>query len=350
MALCPSTAVDAGVFHAMLPPMTELYSLHRVTVTAPGEPLFAALATAITGLTRHKARLAITGGLVKVGGTPVHGPKHVLGEGVSRIECDLRHGIKAAYHAKVHDSIAPHEKPFTALYQDRDVIVIDKRAGVVSAPNKKGPGEQSERGHVPELVRRMAKRQGHDLRFIGVVHRLDKETSGCLCLALNRSAQRLLSEQFASHSAARTYRCLVARAPHKDQDTIRGKLGHGRDGRRRVVGEDETGKESVTHYTVLRRFTAKAGGRDMGAELEVTLETGRTHQIRISLSAIGCPVYGDPVYGERGLDSRGEPGPKAPRLMLHAFRLALDHPSTGERLELEAPIPREFHDFVKLLG
>lgn len=334
----------------MLPLMTELYSLHRVTVTAPGEPLFSALATAITGLTRHKARLAITGGLVKVGGVTVHAAKHALGDGVSRIECDLRHGIKAAYQARVHDGIAPNEKPFTVLHQDRDLIVIDKRSGVVSAPNKKGPGEQSERGHVPELVRRMAKRQGHDLRFIGVVHRLDKDTSGCLCLALNRSAQRVLSEQFASHSAGRTYRCLVVKSPQRDQDTITGKLGHGRDGRRRIVSEDDPGKESVTHFTVLRRFTAKADGRDLGAELEVTLETGRTHQIRVSLSSIGCPVYGDPVYGDRTPDPRAMPGPKPPRLMLHAWKLALDHPVSGQRMEVEAPLPREFHDFVKLLG
>jgi 23S rRNA pseudouridine1911/1915/1917 synthase len=347
--------------------MAELYSLHRLTIAAQGEPLFAALADAIPGLSRHKARLAISAGLVKVGGTTVVEPKHPLGA-ASKVECDLRHGIKAAFRAKVHDNVAPNAKPFDIIYQDTHVVVVDKAVGVVSAPTHKPGMGTPERGHVPELLRRVYRKRGEDLRFIGVVHRLDKETSGCLAVALSREAQRLLSTQFASHSAARTYRCLTVRTPRKAEDTLRGMLGRRLDGRRTLVkgapaprdGEgdedDEAGqsdhtdgKEMVTHFRVLRSFKDK-DGRDLGAELEVRLETGRTHQIRISLAAIGCPVYGDHVYGLTGRAAKDAPlTPKAPRMMLHAHLLAFDHPLSGERIEVSAPVPAVFDEFARQL-
>jgi 23S rRNA pseudouridine1911/1915/1917 synthase len=328
--------------------MPELYSLHRLTLAAAEEPLFAALANAIPGLSRHQARLAISAGLVKVGGNTVIEPKHPLGAS-SRVECDLRHGIKAAFRARIHDHVLPNDKPFTIVYQDLQVVVVDKASGVVSAPTLKPGAGKPERGHVPELLRRVLRKRGQDPRFIGVVHRLDKETSGCLCFALTKEAQRLLAIQFASHAAGRTYRCFTVRTPKRAEDTIRGAMGRKLDGRRALVGEDDGDKEMVTHFRVLRRFTS-ADGRDLGAELEVRLETGRTHQIRISLAAIGCPVYGDPVYGFKSrADHRGPPPPKAPRMMLHAHLLAFDHPIGGQRVEVVAPIPQIFDEFARTL-
>jgi 23S rRNA pseudouridine1911/1915/1917 synthase len=324
--------------------MAELYSLHRLTVAAAGEPLFAVLATALPGLSRHRAREAVSAGLVKVDGATVIEPKHLLGDGPAKLECDLRHGIKSPLRARLHAEAAPTEKPFTIIHADASLVVVNKTAGVISAPmHKAGEDGPPERGHVPELLRRVFRKQGRELRFIGVVHRLDKDTSGCLCFALTREAQRLLAAQFASHAASRTYRCFVTKAPRKDQDTIVGNLGRGADGRRALVDEDEPGKESVTHFRVLRRFTH-------GAELEVRLETGRTHQIRVSLAAIGCPVYGDHLYLSHRPKAKDQaPPPKAPRLMLHAHVLALDHPATGERLEVVAPIPPVFAEFAKQL-
>jgi 23S rRNA pseudouridine1911/1915/1917 synthase len=340
--------------------MAELYSLHRLTLAAPGEPLFAALATAIPGLSRHKARLAITAGLVKVNGSQVVEPKFALGA-ATKVEVDLRHGIKAAFIARVHDNAVPTQKPFNIIHQDSQVVVVDKAVGVVSAPTMKPGIGKPERGHVPELLRRVYRKRGQDLRFIGVVHRLDKETSGCLAFALTREAQRLLAAQFASHAAARTYRCLTVRTPRKPEDTLRGVMGRRLDGRRTLVkaspntdhdGDEDAdvdGKEMITHFRVLRSFTGK-DGRDMGAELEVRLETGRTHQIRISLAAIGCPVYGDYVYGLTGRAAKDAPMiPKAPRMMLHAHVLAFDHPSSGDRIEVTAPIPAVFDEFASQL-
>jgi 23S rRNA pseudouridine1911/1915/1917 synthase len=351
--------------------MAELYSLHRLTIAAQGEPLFAVLADAIPGLSRHKARLAVSAGLVKVGGVTVVEPKHPLTT-ASTVECDLRHGIKAAFRAKVHDRVAPNAKPFAIVYQDSQVVVVDKAVGVVSAPTHKPGMGTPERGHVPELLRRVYRKRGQDLRFIGVVHRLDKETSGCLAIALTREAQRLLATQFASHSAARTYRCLTVRTPRKQEDTLRGELGRRLDGRRTLVksapqraprteeddgdgdeprdNAESGGKEMVTHFRVMRSFKDQ-DGRDLGAELEVRLETGRTHQIRISLAAIGCPVYGDHVYGLTGRAAKDAPvTPKPPRMMLHAHLLAFDHPTTGDRIEVVAPIPPVFDEFAKQLA
>ncbi len=334
--------------------MTELYALHRIALPANAGPLFEAVSAALSGLSRRQARETVSAGLVKVDGLTVLEPKHALPDHKVRIEVDLRHGIKAPLRARIHAEVAPSVKPFTILHEDSSVIVLNKASGIVSAPTHK-PGSRAlgavERGHVPELLRRAFRKQGRDLKFIGVVHRLDKDTSGCLCFALTREAQRLLSIQFSSHAAARTYRCYTKRSPREDADTIRAALGHGEDGKRAVVDDDEPGKESVTHFKVLRRFAQ--AGIDRGAELEVDLETGRTHQIRVTLGSIGCPVYGDRVYGERmrtRLDEEAKPPPKAPRLMLHAHRLALDHPLTGERLVVTAPLPPDFVDFAKLLG
>ena len=349
--------------------MADLYSLHRFTLTTEGEALFAALATAIPGLSRHKARLAITAGLVKIAGSTILEPKHLLGAS-SKIECDLRHGIKAAFKARVYENIVLTEKPFQIVYQDSQMVVVDKAAGLVSAPTHKSPVDQPERGHVPELLRRVFRKRGQDVRFLGVVHRLDKETSGCLAIALTREAQRMLSAQFASHAATRTYRCLTVRTPRNTEDTLRGMMGRRPDGKRTLVKSepreaehagggdsehdqdeerDSDGKEMITHFRVLRSFKGK-DGRDLGAELEVRLETGRTHQIRVSLAAIGCPVYGDHVYGLIGRAAKdAPPAPKPPRMMLHAHLLAFDHPITGDRIEVTAPIPSVFDEFAKQL-
>jgi len=331
--------------------MADLYSLHRLTLAAQGEALFSALATAIPGLSRHKARLAISAGLVKVAGATVLEPKHELSAS-SKVECDLRHGIKSAFQARVYENLAPTAKPFDIVYQDSLVVVVNKAAGVVSAPTQKPGMSKPERGHVPELLRRVYRKRGQDLRFIGVVHRLDKETSGCLAVALTREAQRLLSTQFASHAATRTYRCLTVRTPRKQEDTLRGTMGRRLDGRRTLVNEDDVdgdGKEMVTHFRVLRSFKGK-DGRDLGAELEVRLETGRTHQIRVSLAAIGCPIYGDHVYGLSGRAAKDAvPTPKAPRMMLHAHLLSFDHPLSGDRIDVTAPVPAVFDEFARHL-
>ena len=323
-------------------PGNDLLKLHRLTLEAPGEALFAALAAHVPGLSRHQARRAVVAGLASLAGTPVLEPKHPLPERAV-VELDLRHGIDRAYNARLYEgSAAPGGQPFTILYQDSRLVVVDKAVGIMSSPPPRTLGQPPVRGHLGELVRRALRRRGEETRFLGLVHRLDRDTSGCLVLAFDREAHRILGEQFATHSAARTYRALVAGQPRRDQDRLVGRIGRREAGKRAMVEEDEPGVEAVTTFRVLRRLR-------LGAELEVSLETGRTHQIRVALAGIGCPVLGDRVYAHR--PRKGEaPPPRAPRLMLHAERLAFDHPSDGHRLEVAAPLPAEFDAMARLLA
>lgn len=308
--------------------MSELYTLHTFDHDAGGE-LFAVLAEHLPGLSRHKARLAVGAGLVQVDGRLAQHAKHELDASSHRVRVDLRHGIPdrtAQKRARTAGAAPRPGRRFSILYHDQHVVVVDKASGVLSARSEAG-----EHGHVPELLRNYWRKQGQDPRYLGVVHRIDKETSGCLAIALTREAQRILGEQFASHVAERQYRCLVEGQPQQDRDTLRGKLGHGRDGRRAVVPHHRPGKDAITHFQVVNRYAH-------GSELTVRLETGRTHQVRVHLASIGCPIVGDPVYGPR------ERTTKAPRLMLHAETLSFDHPSSGERISVSAPLPSVFDE------
>ncbi len=320
----------------------ELLKLHRLSLNRPGEHLFAVLAETIPGLTRSQARQAIVAGLVSLDGIPIREAKTPLPERV-KVAVDLRHGIRRILNAQLKGDGAPKGKPFEILYEDQYLVVVDKAAGVLSAPiPSKGTGEKTTREHLPAFIRRAMTKRGREVGYIGIVHRLDKETSGCIVFALTREAQRLLSEQFAGHAAGRTYRAIVFNGPRNDEDELHQRIGRGDDGRRSMVEEDTPGKDTVTRFKVVQRHPK-------GTELEVDLETGRTHQIRVAFSDIGCPVAGDRVYGWR---PRGDqlPPPRAPRLMLHAHRLVFDHPMTGKRVEVQAPIPQEFADFVQALA
>jgi 23S rRNA pseudouridine1911/1915/1917 synthase len=322
----------------------SLHSLHKLALADSGQFLFAAVASALPGLSRHQARLCVMAGLVTLDGRVEIRPKTVLPERCV-VTVDLRQGVRRPFVARTHAQIGPTERPFTILHQDLVLIVVDKTAGIISAPSARG-----ERGHIPELLRRTLRKREEEPSYIGVVHRLDKETSGCLCFALRRDVQSLLAAQFADHSARRVYRCIVQGQPRKDQDTISGNLSHGKFGRRVLLQDEEAderpGKEAVTHFRILKKH-----GRV--TELEVELETGRTHQIRVSLAAIGCPVLGDRVYGFRGADrtlAKGQlPLPPSPRLMLHAHTLELDHPGSGKRLTFTAPMPEAFAQYLRLV-
>ena len=312
-------------------PAASFYTLHHLTIEAPGTSLFEALAAHLPDVTKTMAREMIKAGVVTLDGLPAREVKLKLGA-TAVITVDLRHGFKKALHARAHGEV-PIIRPFNILYRDDHLIIVDKVSGVLSAPPPgKGLGEKPTHEHVPAMLRKVLKRQGNEADFIGMIHRLDKDTSGCLVFALTREAQRLISAQFAGSAAGRTYRALVLGGPRNDQDRLVGRIGRGDDGRRAIVDAQEDGKETITRFQVVRR----AG---KGSELVVNLETGRTHQIRVALSDIGCPVLGDKVYGPRvwPVDT-----PRAPRLMLHAEKLELDHPKTGQRVIVSAPLPPEF--------
>lgn len=317
-----------------MPAAPGLYVLHRLRLPTAGQPVFEALAAAVPGLSRAQARKSLVAGLVKLGGAPCSDPKAVVPASGAMAELDLRHGVRKVYVRAKHGAPPPDiSAALGILHLDEQMCVVDKPSGLASVPP---PGERKV-PHVGEALRRLLHRKGREAGYIGVAHRLDLDTSGCLAVALTREAQRMLAAQFAGTSAVRTYRCVVAGQPRNDVGEIRGIQGRGEDGRRALVDEDAPGVEAVTTFRVLRRF-ARA------AELEVQLGTGRTHQVRVAMSSIGCPVLGDRVY------AKGHANARAPRLMLHAWSLEIDQPRTGARLRIESPLPPLFRQVLDELA
>ncbi len=227
------------------------------------------------------------------------------------------------------DVAAPRAQPMALhiLYEDRDLIVLDKPAGLVVHPGAGNPDRtllNALLAHAPAL---------RQVPRAGIVHRLDKDTSGLLVVAKNVSAQAKLAEQLAARSARRTYLALVHGDP-PGQGTIDAPIG--RDARARTrMAVTHRGKDSRTRYRVLERFGS-------AALLECTLETGRTHQIRVHLQHIRHPLIGDPVY-RRGTRHRLT----FARQALHAATLELVHPRSEQRMCWRAPLPA---DMAKLLA
>lgn len=314
---------------------SSLWHQHHITVSGEASALVDALVRALPALSRRRAREAVLSGLVRVQGAQVIDPKSLVEPG-NQVDLDLAHGIphhQARAAGSTPDRSAP---PFTVLYEDDEVVVLDKAAGILSAPG----GEEEGRDNVLGRLRLFWRRQGREVPFLGVVHRIDLATSGCLVVARTRHAQHILQAQFSGEGAGRTYTALVVGNPRRDQDTLTGTIGRGEDGRRALVADPTLGKSAITHFRVVERFA-------QAAHLELNLGTGRTHQIRIHTAAIGCPVLGDPVYSRelrknKRVAAGSTLGIRVPRLMLHAHGVAFDHPRHGRRIEVKAPLPEIF--------
>lgn len=227
----------------------------------------------------------------------------------------------------------PREKsPLDAddiVYLDGQVVVVRKPAGVSTVPF-----DEHEKGTLSELVHALLKRRGGPGAELGVVHRIDKETSGLVLFARTLAAKRALKQQFRFHSVERRYVALAHGAVRAA--THRSRLVKDRgDGRRGSTENPELGRDSVTHVKPLEAL-------DGATLVECRLETGRTHQIRIHLSEAGHPLVGERVYGR---NYRGKPI-EAPRLMLHAFELGFEHPSTGKPMHFEEPMPADMERVV----
>ena len=216
-------------------------------------------------------------------------------------------------------AIEPSGLPLDVVYEDDDLLVIDKPAGLVVHPAAGHSGET--------LVHRLVDHgpAGGDPERPGIVHRLDRDTSGLLVVARSEEAHARLAEAIRERRVERRYLALVRGAPRSRTGRIDAPIGRDRGERTRRSIDSETPRDAVTWFEVRERL----GERTL---LEARLETGRTHQIRVHLEAIGLPVSGDPVYGVRGDLGLG-------RQFLHAHALAFDHPTTGERITLESPLP-----------
>ncbi len=244
------------------------------------------------------------------------------------------------------------------LYEDADLIVINKPAGLVVHP---GAGNWT-----GTLVNALIHHCGESLSGIGgvkrpgIVHRLDKETSGVMVVAKTDAAHRALSEAFADHGASgdleRAYVALVWGIPARMAGTVDAPLGRAADRvRRAVVPENRNdARHAITHYTVLERFGEGRADVAQASLVECRLETGRTHQIRVHMAHIGYPVIGDPDYGQafrtkanRLPETQRERVKACPRQALHAWLLAFRHPRTHMTMRFEAPMPQDMAELIE---
>jgi 23S rRNA pseudouridine1911/1915/1917 synthase len=244
--------------------------------------------------------------------------------------------------------LAPEAIPLAILYQDEALLVLDKPAGLTVHP---GAG-QREHTLASALLHASAGRLstvgGPDRP--GIVHRLDKDTSGVIVVARDDAAHRHLARQFHDRTVKKTYVALVEGGPREDHGVVDAPLGrHPRDRKRMAVVEG--GRPARTRFRVVERLGRRA------ARVECEPETGRTHQLRVHLKTLGCPLLADATYGRRdrftGADA-GLTGPAAERVLLarhalHAWRLSLDHPRTGARLTFEAPPPADLRAAIEAL-
>ncbi|MEA4854469.1 MAG: RluA family pseudouridine synthase [Christensenella sp.] len=228
--------------------------------------------------------------------------------------------------------ILPEDIPLDMIYQDSDIAVINKSQGMVTHP---APGNYT--GTLVNAIMYHIK----DLSGIngqlrpGIVHRLDKDTSGLIVVAKNDAAHRCLAEQIEKKTAQRIYQALVYGNIKQDEGDIRTTIG--RDPRdRKKMAVTAAGREAETHYRVLKRY----GDYTL---VECRLKTGRTHQIRVHMKHLGFPVVGDPVY------TRKKDPFKLNGQLLHACRLVLNHPRTGEQMEFTAPLPEYFQKVLDSL-
>ena len=227
--------------------------------------------------------------------------------------------------------ILPEDIPLDILYEDEDVLIVNKPKGMVVHPAA---------GHYQgTLVNAVMAHCGDSLSGIngvmrpGIVHRIDKDTTGALLVCKNDIAHRDLAEQLKCHSIRRRYRAVVQGNLKEDEGTIEGPIGRHPTDRKKMAINHKNGKDAITHYKVLERFGE-------ATYVECRLETGRTHQIRVHMASIGHPLLGDTVYGSSRNPYHLE------GQALHAMILGFVHPRTGEYMEFTAPLPEYF---VKLL-
>ena len=275
------------------------------------------------GLSRRRAREVIEKGQVTLDGGAVLEPGRLVDPGAA-VEWDP--------NRKARSRLRP---PLPLLYEDEHLLVVDKPAGLLAVPTSPGADEDTVLGRLLAYERHRRPRRG----YVGVVHRLDRDTSGALAFALSPAARAGLRALFRAHRMDRRYAALVEGVPRGEEGTIDLPIHDVyQGGRRRVARAGEASRPARTRWRVLERFPA-------AALLEVELETGRQHQIRLHLAEVGLPVAGDPVYRP----ARRRPLVEAPRQMLHARALGFVHPVSGRKVTAESPLPADFREALARL-
>lgn len=234
-------------------------------------------------------------------------------------------------------AVEPQAISLEVVYEDEDLVVINKASGMVVHPAAGNPDGT--------LVNALLHHCQGELSGIGgvlrpgIIHRLDKDTSGCLVAAKNDLTHQGISRQFADRETTKTYHCVVQGIPSPPQGTVENHIGrHPVNRQKMAVVDPPKGKIAVTGYKILSQSTA---GKDHWSLVECQLHTGRTHQIRVHMKSLGCPILGDEIYSQ---PSRQQPA--VSRLLLHASQLGFTHPATGEKLSFTAPLPEAFEPFT----
>ena len=299
--------------------MTE----HVLTAETSGERADQFLSRSVEGLTRSAAQRLLEQGLVTSGGLPLKKKDRLTPGQVLVVALPDPEPLDAR----------PEPIPLDIVYEDEDVVVVNKPVGMVVHP---AAGHSS-----GTLVNALLYHCGKSLSGIngvlrpGIVHRIDRDTSGLLIVAKNDAAHVALARQLEDHSLSRTYEAIVVGGLREDSGTVDAPIArHPRERKRMAVVSG--GKRAVTHWRVVERFSGHTW-------VECALETGRTHQIRVHMAHIGRPLLGDTVYGSK------KPVPGLAGQCLHAARLRFVHPSTGVAMEVEAPLPSWFTDTVQRL-
>ena len=275
-------------------------------------------------LTRSQAARLIAEGRVRVNGKPA--AKSARLSGGETVTVDVPQLRETA--------LPPQDIPLDVVYEDDDVIVVNKPTGLVVHP---APGHPD-----GTLVNALLHHCGDSLSGIGgekrpgIVHRIDRDTSGLIIAAKNDAAHLALSAQLKDHSLSRTYECLVTGNMKQDSGTVDAPIGRHPVDRKRMAVVRQGGREAVTHWEVIARYPGVT-------HLRCRLETGRTHQIRVHLAYIGHPILGDTVYGAK------KPVAGLTGQCLHAVGLRFIHPRTGEPVELTCPLPEEFVHMLEKL-
>lgn len=282
------------------------------------------LAEKLSSCSRSRLQALIGEGLVTIDGVPVRSSRKVApGETVTVELPD-----------PVETEVVPEEMDLDILYEDGDVLVVNKPKGMPVHPAA---------GHINgTLVNGILAHCGSDLSGIngvlrpGIVHRIDKDTTGALIVCKNDAAHRAIAAQLEAHTAVRRYRGIVTGNLKEDTGTVTGNIGRSPRDRKKMAVVVSGGKPAVTHYRVLERFGTCT-------YCEFRLETGRTHQIRVHMAHIGHPLLGDEVYG----GGRRIPGTEGQTL--HAMVIGFVHPSTGAYVECTAPLPPYFEELLERL-
>jgi 23S rRNA pseudouridine1911/1915/1917 synthase len=306
----------------------------RLEPAHAGWRLDRALAAAVPTLSRERLKSLIRSGAVQAKGTAVRDPA---------IKVQGNESLRVAVPEPQPAHNEPQAIPLTIVFEDEHLLVVDKPAGLVVHPaagNFDGT-----------LVNALLHHCGGSLSGIGgvarpgIVHRIDKDTSGLLVVAKTDVAHEGLAKQFAAHSIDRRYLAIVSGVPKTSEGIVDAPLARSATNRKKIaIVEGNRGKRAVTHWKRLRVFTD-------AALVECRLETGRTHQVRVHMASIGHPLIGDPVYGRSG-KTHGKLLKELGfhRQALHATELGFTHPVTRHRLSFSSPMPPDMQELFKALG